>query len=183
MDEAVGNGGHQGHLDQVPVWELNGVFREAGFNVINECIIEFPSSGNQVKFREKMARLLKPYYVDQDELDEELEREEAASKAEDRTEVENAPPVKMLLDEHYSGLKHYLENLGWDVVTVYEVGLDGTRSHELVDYANNNGLLLVTKEKKLEDLAVSDRALCVLLTSQEVAAFIDWLFKEKYRED
>jgi len=45
-------------LIKASVYELCDPLREEGFNVINDCIIEFPCCGNQTKFREKMRRLL-----------------------------------------------------------------------------------------------------------------------------
>ena len=48
-------------LIKATVWDLRDTLVEAGFNIINECMIEFPGSGNQIKFRTKLTRLMTAY--------------------------------------------------------------------------------------------------------------------------
>lgn len=50
--------------------------------------------------------------------------------------------LKILLDEMYTGLKEYLQTLGWDVLTVQDVNLTGAKDKEIVEYAEKNKLLL-----------------------------------------
>jgi hypothetical protein len=45
-------------LIKASVWSLRNVLLKEGFNVINECMIDFPGSGNQIKFRTKLSRLM-----------------------------------------------------------------------------------------------------------------------------
>lgn len=54
--------------------------------------------------------------------------------------------MQILLDEMYTGLKEYLEVLGWDVTTVQEQGLSGGKDREVVEHAKKEGLLLVTQD-------------------------------------
>ena len=62
--------------------------------------------------------------------------------------------LKLLLDEMYAGLKEYFETLGWEVTTIQELGLQGAKDKEVVDYAKKKGLLLVTQDSKSPELAV-----------------------------
>jgi predicted nuclease of predicted toxin-antitoxin system len=43
--------------------------------------------------------------------------------------------LKILLDEMYTGLKEYLQTLGWDVLTVQDVNLTGAEDKKIVKYA------------------------------------------------
>jgi len=52
--------------------------------------------------------------------------------------------AKLLLDEMYSGLKEYFETLGWEALTVHDVGLQGAKDKDIVLYAKENNLILVT---------------------------------------
>ncbi|MDH4292133.1 MAG: DUF5615 family PIN-like protein, partial [Dehalococcoidia bacterium] len=61
--------------------------------------------------------------------------------------------MKLLLDEMYAGLKEYFEILGWDVLTAQDSGLRGAKDKDIVEYAKNNNLLLVTQDQKPADLA------------------------------
>lgn len=40
----------------------------------------------------------------------------------------------------YTGLKEYLQTLGWDVLTVQDVKLTGASDKKIVEYAEKNGL-------------------------------------------
>jgi len=43
--------------------------------------------------------------------------------------------LKILLDERYTGLKEYLQTMGWNVFTVEDVNLTGAKDKEIVEYA------------------------------------------------
>jgi len=88
--------------------------------------------------------------------------------------------AKLLLDEMYSGLKEYFELLGWDVLTVNDVGLSGAKDREIVLYARNNDFILVTQDQKLADMAEILQAKCVLISSGLIAKVADEKIREKY---
>ncbi len=88
--------------------------------------------------------------------------------------------LKILLDEMYSGLKEYFETLGWEVSTVQEVGLQGARDKEVVDFANENDLLLVTQDQKPADLAELMGTRYVLISNALIAKMADQKIREKY---
>ena len=61
--------------------------------------------------------------------------------------------MKLLLDEMYAGLKEYFEALGWEVLTVHDVGMQGGKDKDIVEYTKKNNLLLVTQDNKPAELA------------------------------
>lgn len=88
--------------------------------------------------------------------------------------------VKLLLDEMYSGLKEYFEALGWDVMTVHDAGLEGAKDKDIVKYAGNNNLLLVTQDQRPADLADLLGVKYVLISSAMIAKIADSKVREKY---
>ena len=88
--------------------------------------------------------------------------------------------LKLLLDEMYAGLKEYFETLGWDVVTVQDAWLQGAKDKDIVEYAKNNNLLLVTKDQKSADLADLTGVRYVLISNAMIAKIADAKIREKY---
>jgi predicted nuclease of predicted toxin-antitoxin system len=56
--------------------------------------------------------------------------------------------VKLLLDEMFTGLRDHFILLGWEAYTVDDVGLKGAGDMEVARYAKENGLILVTEDKR-----------------------------------
>ena len=88
--------------------------------------------------------------------------------------------MKLLLDEMYTGLKEYFETLGWDVMTIQDIGLKGTSDREVIEYAKNNGLLIVTQDQKPADLADLKGVPYVLISNKMIARMADAKIREKY---
>lgn len=88
--------------------------------------------------------------------------------------------MKLLLDEMYAGLKEYFETLGWDVLTVQDAGLQGAKDRDIIEYAKNNNLLLVTQDQKPADLADLTGVRCVLISNAVIAKIADAKIREKY---
>ncbi len=88
--------------------------------------------------------------------------------------------MKLLLDEMYAGLKEYFEILGWDVVTVQDAGLQGAQDRDIVKYAKDNDLLLVTQDQKPADLADLTGVKYVLISNTMIAKIADTRIREKY---
>lgn len=61
--------------------------------------------------------------------------------------------MKILLDEMYAGLKEYLQTLGHEVITAQEAGLRAAKDREIVAYAGEHNLLLVTQDQKPAEIA------------------------------
>lgn len=88
--------------------------------------------------------------------------------------------LKLLLDEMCAGLKVYFETLGWDVITAQEAGLKGAKDKDIIDYAKNNNLLLVTQDQKPADLAELTGVKCVMISNAMIAKIADAKIREKY---
>jgi predicted nuclease of predicted toxin-antitoxin system len=88
--------------------------------------------------------------------------------------------LKILLDEMYAGLKEYFEILGWDVLTVQEVGLRGAKDRAVAEYAANNDLLLVTEDQKPAELMHLKNAKYMLISNAMIAKIADEKIREKY---
>ena len=88
--------------------------------------------------------------------------------------------MKLLLDEMYAGLKEYFETLGWEVVTAQEVGLQGARDKDVVEYAKKNDLLLITQDQKPAELAELTGVKYVLISNAMIAKIADAKIIEKY---
>ncbi|MGB9676695.1 MAG: DUF5615 family PIN-like protein [Candidatus Bathyarchaeales archaeon] len=88
--------------------------------------------------------------------------------------------MKLLLDEMYAGLKEHFEILGYEALTVQEVGLQGARDKEIVEYAKKNDLLLITQDQKPAELAELMGVKCVLISNAMIAKIADERIKEKY---
>ena len=80
----------------------------------------------------------------------------------------------------YAGLKEYLETLGWDVYTVQEIGLQGCKDRDVVKYAKEHNLLLITQDQKPADLAELVEAKYVLISNGLIARVADSRIREKY---
>lgn len=89
-------------------------------------------------------------------------------------------PLKILLDEMYAGLKEYFETLGWEVVTVQDIGLQGAKDKDVVDYAKNKNLLLVTQDQKPAELAELRGVKFVLISNAMIAKIADAKIREQY---
>jgi len=88
--------------------------------------------------------------------------------------------LKILLDEMYAGLKEYFEILGWNVVAAQDVGLQGAKDKDIIEYAKKNNLLLVTQDPKSADLADLTGVKCVLISNAMIAKIADEKIREKY---
>jgi len=86
----------------------------------------------------------------------------------------------LLLDEMYAGLKEYFEILGWNVLTVHDVGLQGAKDIDVVKYAKEMNLILVTQDPKPADLAEMIGARYVLISNALIAKIADVKIREKY---
>ncbi|MCK4933107.1 DUF5615 family PIN-like protein [Candidatus Bathyarchaeota archaeon] len=88
--------------------------------------------------------------------------------------------MKLLLDEMYAGLREYFEILGWNVLTVQEVELQGAKDKEIVEYAKKKNLLLITQDQKPAELADLMGVKHVLISNALIAKMADAKIREKY---
>jgi predicted nuclease of predicted toxin-antitoxin system len=81
----------------------------------------------------------------------------------------------------YTGLKEYLQALGWDVITVQDAKLVSASDRRIVDYAERNRLLLVTQDEKHADLAGLRNVPCVLISKTMLTKMIDAELRKKQK--
>ncbi len=86
--------------------------------------------------------------------------------------------MKLLLDEMFAGLKEYLETLGYEVLTVQEVGLKSAKDRDIVEYAGKQNLVLITQDQKPAELAQLLGVRCVFISSLSIAKIVDQKIKE-----
>ena len=77
-------------------------------------------------------------------------------------------------------MQEYFEILGWDVLTVQDAGLQGAKDRDIVEYAKNNNLLLVTQDQRPADLADLMGVKYVLISNAMIAKIADAKIREKY---
>lgn len=83
----------------------------------------------------------------------------------------------------YAGLKEYFETLGYLVSTVQEVGLKGSKDKDVVKYALENELILITRDQKPAELAKLTGAKHLLISNLMIAKIADKYLKEKYQKE
>ena len=89
--------------------------------------------------------------------------------------------LKLFLDEMCTGLKEYFETLGWETLTIKDVGLQGAKDRDVVEYAKRNNLLLITQDQKPADLADLIGVKVVFISNTLIAKIVDATIKEKYQ--
>lgn len=90
--------------------------------------------------------------------------------------------MELLLDEMFAGLKEYFETLDWEVLTVQDIGLQGAKDKDIVDFAKKKRLLLVTQDHKTAGLAELAGVEHVLISNALIAKIADAKIREKYSE-
>ncbi len=88
--------------------------------------------------------------------------------------------MRLLLDEMYAGLKEYFKALGYEVLTAQEAGLKSAKDNDVVEYARNHGLILVTQDQKPAELAELLGVKFVLISNAMIAKVADAKIREKY---
>ena len=88
--------------------------------------------------------------------------------------------MKLLLDEMYAGLKEYFETLGWEAQTAQHTGLKGAKDKDIVEYAEQHDLLLVTQDQKPAELAELKGVRHVLISNAMIAKIADQEIRKKY---
>jgi predicted nuclease of predicted toxin-antitoxin system len=79
----------------------------------------------------------------------------------------------LLLDEQYTGLRPFLESLGWEITTVNQVDLAGKPDTDIMNYAKENDLILITQDVRLAQLAELNNLRHVLVSFPKIARLVD----------
>ena len=88
--------------------------------------------------------------------------------------------LKYLLDEHYNGLKPYLQALGAEVYTVQDSGLQGKEDVEVGKYASSNSLVLVTQDELPAQITEMLGGKSLQVRQSDIAMLVKALVETKY---
>jgi len=66
------------------------------------------------------------------------------------------------------------------VLTIQDVGLQGAKDKDIIEYAKNNNLLLITQDQKPAELADLTGVKRVLISNAMIAKIADAKIREKY---
>lgn len=61
--------------------------------------------------------------------------------------------MKILLDNQLNGMDRFLRIQGYDVTTAYELGYTEKTDEEVIKYAKEHSMILITEDNKAADLA------------------------------
>ena len=78
----------------------------------------------------------------------------------------------ILLDEQLTGLASYLRSLGWDVITVIEIGLRSADDIKILEYSKLNDCILVTEDTGLAQLAELHNLKHVWVSQSKIAKLV-----------
>ena len=91
--------------------------------------------------------------------------------------------TKVLLNENVLYLKNDLMNLGYDVITVVDLRRGGWRykgDYQLIKYAEENKVILITNDKEVIDNCAENNILCLGILGlhrQAEVAYLDGTLK------
>jgi len=68
----------------------------------------------------------------------------------------------------YLGLKEYLQEDGWEVETVLDLGKQSADDADVRKYAKENDLTLITQDKKSADIAMRNGIKCIAISFGDI---------------
>jgi predicted nuclease of predicted toxin-antitoxin system len=78
----------------------------------------------------------------------------------------------LFLDEHYDGLREYLEALGWKATSVQKEGLTKSTDKTIVEYVKEKDFILITQDEKPALLAKMLGVPCVWVSLDKIAKLV-----------
>lgn len=78
----------------------------------------------------------------------------------------------ILLDEQFTGLASFLRSLGWEVLTVLEIGLRSSTDEKVLEYCKLNDCVLVTEDTGLAQLAELHNLKHVWVSQSKIAKLV-----------
>lgn len=88
--------------------------------------------------------------------------------------------MKILLDAMYDGLQEYLEEIGWQVKTVKDLGAPNAKDPVVRSYAKENDFILITQDKRSADVARRSGIECVLVSLGDIADLVKERINTEY---
>jgi len=81
--------------------------------------------------------------------------------------------MKILLDAMYDGLKEYLTEKEYDVITVRDLGKSSANDDEVRTHARKHNMILVTQDKRSADIALRNGTKCILVSLGDIAELVN----------
>ena len=88
--------------------------------------------------------------------------------------------MKILLDAMYDGLKEYLTEEGWNVLTVRDIDAPNAKDAKVRSYAKENGYTIVTQDGRSADIAIRSGIPCIHVSLGDIAELVKTEIKKKY---
>ena len=79
--------------------------------------------------------------------------------------------VKILIDEMDDGMDEKLIDVGYDAYSVKKLRVEGLKLHadySVINYARENGMILVTRDTESGDACGENNIPCILLDNDEI---------------
>ena len=79
--------------------------------------------------------------------------------------------VKILIDEMDDGIDEKLIDVGYDAYSVKKLRVEGLKLHadySVINYARENGMILVTRDTESGDACSENNIPCILLDNDEI---------------
>ena len=79
--------------------------------------------------------------------------------------------VKILIDEMDDGMDEKLIDVGYDAYSVKKLRVEGLKLHadySVINYARENGMILVTRNTESSDACSENNIPCILLDNDEI---------------
>jgi|TARA_Y100001949_G_scaffold63993_1_gene54189 predicted nuclease of predicted toxin-antitoxin system len=79
--------------------------------------------------------------------------------------------VKILIDEMDDGMDEKLIDVGYDAYSVKKLRVEGLKLHadySVINYARENGMILVTRDTESGDACSENNIPCILLDNDEI---------------
>lgn len=80
----------------------------------------------------------------------------------------------------YDGLKGYLEESGWQVKTVRELGCPNAKDSRVREYAKRHDMILVTQDRKSADIAEHNNIKTILVSFGDIYELVKKELRKKY---
>ena len=79
--------------------------------------------------------------------------------------------LKILVDEMDDGMDEKLRDMGYDAYSVKKLRIEGLKLHtdySVINYAKENGMILITRDTESGEACNENNIPCVLLDSNEI---------------
>lgn len=88
--------------------------------------------------------------------------------------------MKIMLDAMYDGMQEYLEEIGWSVITVKDIGCQSAKDREVRKHAKTHDMILITQDKKSADIAKRNQVKTLLISLGDISELVISKIKKEY---